>query len=290
MKAIPIPRETVLPPNDRSFWKSGDTGTGGLHYLAWGERRFGSEPIPLRRHSGWVFTLICSGSAVLVRESGPEILRAGDAFIAGNDAAFGWSGRPADRCKFFMWMWDAPATAGFPRDDSTYFRRLRIKPPERDELAQLHSLCRREVQRADSATEPILRGCQQILEGVMLRARGIDRRAEPAPARLEFALRWLRTHLNSREPASRLGDYLGVSGSTLHRLFKRNFGESPATMVQRLRLETAQQWLAEGDLSIKEIAFRLGYRHFSDFSRAYKARAGQSPSSYRASARRASRR
>src|SRR5690606_35212127 len=90
-------------------------------------------------------------------------------------------------------------------------------------------------------------------------------------------------------PAARLSDYLGVSSSTLHRWFKRNLGQSPAAVVHRLKMETAQSWLVEGELSIKEIGFRLGYRHFSDFSRAFKTGTGRSPSAFRAAVGLASR-
>jgi len=281
----PIPRETVLPPRDRSFLLPGNAATGGLRYLAWGERRFGLDPIPLRRHAGWVFTAIVAGSARLLLESGARRLAAATAFVAGPDSAYGWAGRRNERCSILVWMWDRPVTRHFSGHGPVWCGRFRLRRQDVRALAAMHELCRHELQQPDEASEAVLHGCQQITEGLFARARQPRSESDPAAARLTFALGWLRNHLDSPEPAARLGDYLGISLSTLHRLFKRGLGESPSAAAQRLRLEAARHWLQTETVPVKEIAYRLGYRHFSDFSRAFKARHGRPPTAVRRQAR-----
>jgi len=51
--------------------------------------------------------------------------------------------------------------------------------------------------------------------------------------------------------------------------------------VERRRYRWARQLLAESDLPIQKIARGLGYKHQSDFSRAYVRMSGVSPRDYR---------
>ena len=59
-------------------------------------------------------------------------------------------------------------------------------------------------------------------------------------------------------------------------------GVSPMVYVNRKRIEKAKRWLWESDLSIREIAERLGLEGYY-FSRLFKHHTGISPSAYRAS-------
>lgn len=79
----------------------------------------------------------------------------------------------------------------------------------------------------------------------------------------------------------------GISVSYLHRVFKPH----AVTLVEAIRekrLQAAKRLLdnaGAAGLSITEIAYRVGFKHPSDFSRAYKKRYGQSPKDARASKR-----
>jgi AraC-like DNA-binding protein len=75
---------------------------------------------------------------------------------------------------------------------------------------------------------------------------------------------------------------LGISYPTLRRYFLTVRGISPkqaSTQVRRARAETL---LAEGQLSVKEIAAVLGYHSASHFSLTFKRDNGVSPSAWRA--------
>lgn len=77
-------------------------------------------------------------------------------------------------------------------------------------------------------------------------------------------------------------DELNVSASHLSELCKRFVGKTMQQMLlDRIILE-AQRLLRYSALTVKEIAFRLGYDDPSYFSRLYKSKTGLSPLSYRA--------
>lgn len=78
----------------------------------------------------------------------------------------------------------------------------------------------------------------------------------------------------------------GISVSYLHRIFKpvdRTVGD----IIRTRRLDRSREMLEDpvyGGLSVTEIAFHNGFKHLSDFSRAFKRRFGLSPKACRMSA------
>ncbi|MBE6611064.1 MAG: AraC family transcriptional regulator [Ruminococcaceae bacterium] len=94
--------------------------------------------------------------------------------------------------------------------------------------------------------------------------------------------RYVDDHLNERLSLSGLADHFFISRRHLIRVFEEAFGMAPGTYHTGMRLDTAARYLAETDLSIREVAARLGYSDQSYFSTAFKHRFGMSPQAYRA--------
>jgi AraC-like DNA-binding protein len=65
------------------------------------------------------------------------------------------------------------------------------------------------------------------------------------------------------------------------RLFKKLTGATPHNYLARIRSERAQLLLAESDLSINEIARRVGYLSASHFTRSFRAATGTTPREFR---------
>jgi AraC-like DNA-binding protein len=79
----------------------------------------------------------------------------------------------------------------------------------------------------------------------------------------------------------------GVSVSYLHRVFKPT-GRTVVEEIRSKRLQAARRLLETpgfAGLSVTEIAYRVGFKHPSDFSRAFKQRYGNSPRDFRPSKR-----
>jgi AraC family transcriptional regulator len=84
-----------------------------------------------------------------------------------------------------------------------------------------------------------------------------------------------------------LAERAGVSPFHFHRLFRSVVGEPPASYVRRLRLERAALALKYSRRPVTDIAFEAGYDTHESFTRAFKARFGAAPRSFRVESRRA---
>ena len=73
---------------------------------------------------------------------------------------------------------------------------------------------------------------------------------------------------------------LGVGYLTLYRKFKQATGLAPKEYAREIRLARAEDLLTGSDLSVKEIAGRLGYYSASHLSLEFKKARGKSPSQW----------
>jgi len=78
-----------------------------------------------------------------------------------------------------------------------------------------------------------------------------------------------------------LAKRLCMTKSTLYNKLKRQTGLSPVEYVRSVRLHTSVQMMEESDLSIKEIAYAVGFNDPKYFSRCFKRHFGVSPKEYK---------
>lgn len=74
-----------------------------------------------------------------------------------------------------------------------------------------------------------------------------------------------------------LANEVAMSRSAFAARFKELVGESPMQYITRWRMNVALTWLKEEDVSLGELANRLGYQSEAAFSRAFKRFIGVSP-------------
>lgn len=91
----------------------------------------------------------------------------------------------------------------------------------------------------------------------------------------------MRDRLNQPLPVAELAAQASFSPAHYFSLFKRSIGLSPLDYFTRLRMRRACDLLDSDDLSVKEVAGRLGYDDPFYFSRVFKAVCGVAPSDYR---------
>jgi AraC family transcriptional regulator of adaptative response / methylphosphotriester-DNA alkyltransferase methyltransferase len=92
---------------------------------------------------------------------------------------------------------------------------------------------------------------------------------------------WIREHYAEPITLDRLADTFHAGASHLQRTFKRLQGESPAVFLQQIRLFKAQEMLESHDLTISEIADRIGFVNAAHFSTLFVTKTGITPSQYR---------
>src|SRR5688500_3862759 len=76
-----------------------------------------------------------------------------------------------------------------------------------------------------------------------------------------------------------IADLCHVSVRQLERFFKHSHDRTPRAWIADLRIQEAKRLLSSG-LSIKEIAYSVGFKHPSHFCRAFKQWTGSSPGGY----------
>lgn len=81
--------------------------------------------------------------------------------------------------------------------------------------------------------------------------------------------------------AAGVAQALRVSESYLRRLFRQKMSRSLGAYMREVRMERARNLLLSGDMTVSEIAERVGYDSVFSFSRAFKTAEGRSPSEYR---------
>ena len=73
---------------------------------------------------------------------------------------------------------------------------------------------------------------------------------------------------------------VGLSQRRLNEVFREAFDASPLQCLVQWRLDHARDLLAAGQLTIKQVAHRVGYAHVSNFSLAFTRRFGHPPSGH----------
>jgi len=95
------------------------------------------------------------------------------------------------------------------------------------------------------------------------------------------AQEWLREHLDQPIKISDLADYVKLSSRNLNRRFKSATGSSPQAYLQNQRISNAKDLLRHSNLSISEIAWKVGLQDAGYFSRLFRQHCETSPLRYR---------
>ena len=74
---------------------------------------------------------------------------------------------------------------------------------------------------------------------------------------------------------------LGLSTQHVCRILKHHAGLTFANLLRNVRLREARRLLGEPSCSMKAIAYQVGFRYPSQFTRAFRDDCGISPSEYR---------
>jgi AraC-like DNA-binding protein len=125
----------------------------------------------------------------------------------------------------------------------------------------------------------------EILCGVVAQINSLvpGRPLQPSSTRskraaIEAAANIYRRELFNAPTIEQLATRVGLNRNEITKGFREAFGMTPHTYGQSVRMEQARLMLQNGDLSISEVARRIGYEGYSSFSRAYRSHFGKVPS------------
>lgn len=202
------------------------------------------------------------------------LMRPGGIYDAGHDDA-----NPLGIAYIHFQFTGAPA--GIPELLSTWpeFYDLR-------DIAYWDALTRRIVElyaRQPATAALLLRGAlADLLEtphhpGSMAEKPPLDRHRK----RISEIVSRLSLEMEKLPAVETLAREAGLSAGHFTRTFKAVTGQSPKDFLLRTRITRAQYYLRETDLTISEIADRLGYADVFFFSRQFKQKTGTPPLRYR---------
>ncbi|MDR1263965.1 MAG: helix-turn-helix domain-containing protein [Oscillospiraceae bacterium] len=95
------------------------------------------------------------------------------------------------------------------------------------------------------------------------------------------ALRYVEAHLREDLSLRTLAEKLHISAGYLSRLFRKHTGVSYSEYLIKRRVARATELLRDGDLSMEEVAERVGIENVNYFYRFYKRETGMTPGSAR---------
>lgn len=108
-----------------------------------------------------------------------------------------------------------------------------------------------------------------------------ERHRENTPSPVAAALEYMQRHFREHISLSGVAAAQHCSLPTLRRRFLQACGMNPHQWLVKLRLEYAAEQLRQGNRSVKEIAADCGWGALANFSAAFRARFGISPSAMR---------
>jgi AraC-like DNA-binding protein len=95
-------------------------------------------------------------------------------------------------------------------------------------------------------------------------------------------LAYIQANLAQAISVETLADLLCMSQPSLYRYFKENLGRSPGEFILEERLRRAAELLTEGDLSVKEVGYEVGFSSPSYFIKRFRQQYGCTPREYQA--------
>lgn len=102
-----------------------------------------------------------------------------------------------------------------------------------------------------------------------------------APRHRAILADYIDGHLHEQIPLAELAKLVRLSPFHFARLFKQSFGEPPHRYVTRQRIERAKRMLAQGEHSVAEIGFQVGFGESSSFTAAFRKMTGTTPARFR---------
>ena len=102
-------------------------------------------------------------------------------------------------------------------------------------------------------------------------------------AYVEFALKYIEQHYQERIRVNDIVSHLGINRSYFCGIFKQEMQMPPLAYLQNYRLTRAKKLLRQTNLTVRDIAAKVGYGDAFTFSKVFRRSTGSSPTAFRKS-------
>ncbi|WP_313518203.1 response regulator [Pseudomonas sp.] len=141
----------------------------------------------------------------------------------------------------------------------------------------------------------VIKPCEpaEVLARIRIHLQLTWRAPQPAPAQesaasveaeqvvLLAAMRFIEQNLGELPSLAEIARKVGTHDKRLSAIFRERLDTTVFTYIREARLRRAQELLAEGSMSIQDIADLLGFRSACNFTTAFRERTGTTPSVFR---------
>lgn len=185
-----------------------------------------------------------------------------------------------DGTEFFWLLFNGSSSEAFYRRilQSRNMRHAFAPPDYTDTvrgIARLVSACASGERLTEASCSQLL---HRILCGLLLAG---ERAAQPQDNPIARAIRYMNKSLSGPLSVQEVAQSVNLSPSHFSRLFKGHTGYSPYEYIVLRRLDEAKYLLTDTSLSVKEIAYRVGYNSEENFIHSFQKKVGVSPSVFR---------
>ncbi len=99
--------------------------------------------------------------------------------------------------------------------------------------------------------------------------------------RINVVYNYLKEHHLQKITLDAISNQMNMSNDTFSRFFKKTFNTSFFSFLNEYKVSMVCKMLINEDLSISEIAYKVGYNNLTFFYRKFQKHMGMSPSKYR---------
>jgi AraC-like DNA-binding protein len=128
---------------------------------------------------------------------------------------------------------------------------------------------------------PLAMANRRAMQAAEQRCKALLRQTQARRSWSEWCRMMLRESGDSRPTLDQLAGFVNISPRTLARYLESE-DTSFRDLSLEVRTERARELLAEGQLSVTQIAYRLGYTDVASFVRSFRRQTGRTPGSLRA--------
>ena len=164
---------------------------------------------------------------------------------------------------------------------------IHLPPNEIKRVENILFMIEKESNYLDEFSKEVIDGYLEVLFALLIRINRKNNKVEKKKdSAIDFKqiLVYIEKNNKTVTPSS-VAEYSCYNFPYFSKLFKRNIGSNLSEYINLKRLEMASALLREGDKSIENIGYEVGFNHKSYFHRVFKRYYGVTPEEYRRSAK-----
>lgn len=111
--------------------------------------------------------------------------------------------------------------------------------------------------------------------------RSEEQLVNDVPFLLKKVVKYIEENISNRIDINELAQMTRWSSQHFIRVFTQFMGDTPYQFILKKKIEKAKVLATESDISMKDIAFELGFQSYGNFCKLFKRETGKNPDEYR---------